>query len=29
VLCFLPDTEDPNETPHAAKGMISEIVVED
>jgi hypothetical protein len=28
LLCFFPDTTDPEETPHAFKGMISEFTVE-
>jgi hypothetical protein len=27
-VCFLPDTEDPEGTPHAFKGMVSEFTVE-
>jgi hypothetical protein len=25
MVCFLPDTQDPQQTPHAAKGMLSEF----
>lgn len=28
LVCFLPDTEDPAETPHALKGMVSDITVQ-
>lgn len=28
IVCFLPDTEDPEGTPHAFKGMVAEFVVE-
>lgn len=27
MLCFLPDTKDPNHAPHAFKGMVSEFTV--
>lgn len=28
LLCFVPDSEDPEGTPHAAKGMIAEFTIE-
>jgi uncharacterized cupredoxin-like copper-binding protein len=28
MLCFIPDVEDPEMTPHVAKGMLAEFVVE-
>jgi hypothetical protein len=28
LVCFLPDTDDPEMTPHAFKGMVSEFTVE-
>lgn len=28
LVCFLPDTEDPEETPHAFKGMVKEFTIE-
>jgi len=28
LLCFVPDKEDPEKTPHALKGMISEFTIE-
>jgi hypothetical protein len=28
LVCFFPDTDDPEMTPHAEKGMASEFTVE-